>query len=121
LSVRERLIKGAAPHLEPGENVRNAVSGISGPKWVLVFGALGALATTPRAVVLTNRHVYVMKLKGMNKPSEVEFKYPAGSVPVALGSGIANVPLTVGSEKVWISKVWRREAEALAANAGTSN
>jgi hypothetical protein len=117
MSVRDRLIKGATPHLEPGESVRNAVSGISGPKWALAFGALGAMATKPRAVVLTDRHVYVMRLKGMNKPSEIEFKHPTGSVPVELGKGVANVPLTVGAEKVWISKVWRKEAEALAANA----
>jgi hypothetical protein len=119
MSVRDRLVKGAQPHLESGEIVVNAVSGLAGPKWVLAFGALGAAFAKPRAVILTNKHIYIMKMKGTNKPAEVETKYPVGSVQVSSGKGVANIPLTIGTEyKLWISKLWRKEAEGLAANAG---
>jgi hypothetical protein len=115
--MRNRLAKGAATFLEPGETVRSAVTGLAGPKWVLAFGALGALFSKPRTVILTERNIYILTVKGMQKAKGVESKQPIGSVGVSLGTGVANVPLTIGTEKIWISKVWRKDAEELVANA----
>jgi hypothetical protein len=118
--MRDKLVQNVQPQMETGETIRNAVTGLAGPKWALAIGALGAAFSKPRAVILTDKNVYVMKMKGMGKPSEVENKYPLGTVQVSAGKGAVNIPLTVGTYKLLVSKLYRKEIEDLAANATKS-
>jgi hypothetical protein len=93
--------------IEPDENVLGTLYNVAVPAWALVISAVVAgillvipyALTKPRYVVLTDKHIYL--LKGRRK---VAFKSPLGGVGASVeGKAFPGRYLALGPYKIWIT------------------
>ena len=100
-----------------GETVRHAVPVTSGPLFALALGPLGVAFLKFRTVVLTDRALYLMTMKAMGAPKEVEQELPLGSTAVTPDKSSFPIwsTLVVGDQRYNVAKPFKSEAEALAA------
>lgn len=107
----------AATLVNSGETVRHAVPVTIGPLLALALGPIGVAFLKFRTVVLTDRSLYVMTMKGMGAPKEVEQELPLESTSAHTGRGSLPMwsKLVVGEQSYNVGKPFKAEAQALAA------
>jgi|SRR5919106_467983 hypothetical protein len=112
-SRREKLIEGARPYVEEGEQVRYVASGQTGaPQGLLGAAAIVTGQAKQRRVVVTEANIYVLAgdFWGTSKSKGLIAKHPIGSIPIAL-RGRA---LTVGDERIWVHPFAEGDAREIA-------
>lgn len=111
-SRREKLIEGAKPYLDEGEEIRYVVSGQTGAPQ----GPIGALAIVvgrakQRRVVVTDKHLYLLAgdFWGTTKSKGLVSKHPLGSIPTEYSGR----RLLVGDQRIWIHPFAQGDAEEI--------
>ena len=120
--VRARYQTRAEPMLESGERVDLGVTNQTVPASAyLLLG--GGILLLPYAiqhnsiVVLTQKHIYVLKVQLFGKATKVLLKTPYGSVSAEVGgSPTIGLHLKIGDQKLWLpyGKRVREWARAIA-------
>lgn len=112
-SRREKLIEGASPYIEEGEEVRYVTSGQTGaPQGPLGAAAIVAGKAKQRRIVVTEANIYVLEgdVWGTTKSKGLIAKHVIGSIPIAF-RGRA---LMVGEERIWLHPFAEGDAEQIA-------
>ncbi len=112
-SRREKLIEGARPYIEEGEEVRYVTSGQTGaPQGPLGAAAIVVGKAKQRRVVVTDASIYVLEgdFWGTTKSKGLIAKHAIGSIPIAF-RGRA---LVVGEERIWLHPFAEGDAREIA-------
>ena len=91
MDLREKLATRSASYLEPGEHVEQAFMGVAGfSPWLRALGALAALLSKPRIIVVTDKAVLVIRAGRMvgTKPLDCCAPTARDADRTALGSAV---------------------------------
>jgi hypothetical protein len=113
MALRDKLAERAAPFLEPGEQVQEAFSALAGfSPWLRALGALAALLSKPRIVVVTDKAVLVMRAGRLlgTRPLELLARLPRATRIGPL-SGQLWMKTTLNGETVWIHRRFKQDVE----------
>jgi hypothetical protein len=113
------IIAERAARFLDGERMVAATPGFEGPKWAVLFGLIGTFLMKQRLVVVSDRHVYVLRGSywSVKAPQGIEAKHPIGTVEVTAGRGFPAGALRVGDRTVWVAMVYQGDAAQVAAAA----
>lgn len=114
MALRDKLIARAEPYLEPGETVRHAFMGQTGPNpwlglisyWIMLFkGKYYVFAVTDRAVLVLRASRWIP-----SKVKNLEARLPRTTTIGPL-SGLWGESNALG-QRVWIHKRFHKDVEA---------
>ena len=121
-STRQAIEANAAPFLEGSETMRAAAPCFEGPKFAMFFGLIGMMLTKQRLVLVTDRHLYVLRgsIWSVKRPRGVEERNPLGTVAVSAEKGFPVGPLRVGEKTYWVGKLYQGDAQQVVAGASSA-
>jgi len=121
--VNEKMLQQinsrASIFLRAGETVHHSVPATEGPRIAVFFGLLGALMfTKPLLVVVTDERILLMRAGRLTyrTPKGIEESHDLGSVDVTCKHSFPFTRLTVAGRTLWVSWIFRKDADEVAGN-----